>query len=268
MLFYISSPKFLIAFVSSFILSYTLGYQHLVQASISSDYQFSSVHNTLVALEHTEELNLIPVVKQVVKVEPVKTIDLTDYSTFPDPKGDGSYESYKELFEFVSTATGVDLDLLARIAAMESSFLKDATPGGPNTAKGLFQFIDDTWTAVILKHGSKYGVSSNTSAFDPKANTIMAAMWLKDNIKLLENVVVNREVTETDVYLTHFLGRTGVQRFLKAEPAKVAASHMPKVAKRNKNIFYTRTNKARTYEEVYVAINTRFEHKAVEFNIN
>src|SRR5690606_2746509 len=125
-------------------------------------------------------------------------------------KGDGDYESYRELFEFVSNTTGIDVKLLATVAATESGFRKDATPGGSNSAKGLFQFIDSTWTEVVNKHGSEYGVTIETSPFDPKANTIMGAMYIKDHMSKFEG----KEVKVVDVYLSHFLGPTGARKFM------------------------------------------------------
>lgn len=261
---YITQTRFLVAFVSSFIFSYTLGYMHLAEASLSPNFQFFSIpEKTEVVFAPIEELEVIHV-----QSESIATVNLTDYKTFPDPTGDGSFESYRELFEFVANNTGLDVSFMAKIAAMESSFRTNATPGGPDSAKGLFQFTDDTWEFVVKKHGWKFGITLETSPFDPKANTVMAAMWLLDNIELLEQVITDREVTETDIYLTHFLGRTGVQRFIKSEQSRIAARDMRAAAKRNRNIFYEQGKKPRTYEEIYVAINDRFAAKAQEFNIN
>lgn len=260
----ITQTRFLVAFVSSFIFSYTLGYQHLAQASLSPNYQFFSIPEvTHVALTPIEELEVI-----YVQSESIATVNLTDYKTFPGPSGDGSFESYRELFEFVASNVGLEVTFLAKIVAMESSFRTQATPGGPDSAKGLFQFTDDTWEFVVKRHGQKFGITLETSPFDPKANTTMAAMWLLDNIELLEQVITDREVTEADIYLTHFLGRTGVQRFIKAEQSRIAARDMRTAASRNRNIFYEQGEKPRTYEEIYVAINQRFDLKAQEFNIN
>ncbi|MFA5623136.1 MAG: transglycosylase SLT domain-containing protein [Candidatus Dojkabacteria bacterium] len=253
---YIAQYRILIPFVTAFIFAYTLGYSHFVQA-----FSAPTMHYYLLSDDSKVSGDALPY--QHLLVEEITTVDLTDYTTFPDPKGEGSYAAYKDLFEFVSVTTGVDLKLLATIAASESSFDSKATPGGTNTAKGLFQFTDDTWSDAVKKYGSDYGVTLETSPFDPKANTIMAAMHLKDS----SNRIFGKDAKPVDTYLVHFLGPTGAKKFMKAAPHKVAAKYMPNAAKRNRNIFF-KGKKPKTYKEVYLTLNSRLQEKSLEFNIN
>lgn len=256
MLMYISQWRFLIPFVVSFVFGYTLVYAHLAQANYTP---------VIGLVTYTEEVTLIPVTEFVkIQSSVIKTVDLTDYQSFPDPKGDGNFNAYRELFEFVSTTTGVDVKLLAAIAASESSFRAKATPGGTNSAKGLFQFTDDTWGDVVAKYGHLYGITQEVSPFDPKANTIMAAMHLKNASKR----VFGEDVEPVKVYLIHFLGPTGAKRFVQTPSHKVAAKHMPAAAKRNKEIFFNEKNKPKTFKEVYATLDTRLIEKGIEFHIN
>lgn len=254
---YIAQYRFLIPFVLSFTFMYTLTYGRMVGA-ISTP----AMHYFIPYYEDEAMVDPLPIIVEEEDLD-IVTIDITDYTSFPDPKSEGSYEGYRDLLEFVYNTTGVDLKLLATVAAVESGFRSDATPGGDNSAKGLYQFIDSTWKDVVTKHGSKYGVTLETSPFDPKANAIMGAMYIKDHIKRFEG----RDIKTVDIYLSHFLGPAGARKFLSAPEHEVAAKFMPRAAKRNKNIFYN-NKKPLTIKEVYASLDERIVQKTVEFNIN
>lgn len=272
MLLTLANPRFLYSFVTSFVIAYTCAY-----ISLASSGSPPPQHPTQVSAlsgPATSESPVVNVIEEIVVVqEPVTvvTLDLTDYRAFPTPTGNGSYQHYEHLLGLVSSATGVNHTILARFVSLESSFDQYATPGGGDSAKGLFQFIDDTWIETVNKHGKRFNIDHTTSVWDARANALMAAMRLKDAVALLESHVNDRDITETDLYLTHFLGRTGAVRFLKADPGAIAAHAMPAPARRNKNIFYAdgrRARHARTYNEVYTELANRFENKAREFGLS
>lgn len=259
MLLLITQPKYLYSFVLSFIVTYSTVYPILDTAP-----NIEPVVDTVVTYPVPEPLPLTHV--SLPSLPNVTLLDLTDYRQFVSPKGQGKYHYFTELFDQVQSATGVSHRLLARFVTLESSFYTNASPGGSNTAKGLFQFTDDTWKETVSKFGHQFNIDHTTSVWDPRANTLMAAMRIKDAQSLLTRTFPDRTITETDIYLTHFLGRTGAIRFLKADADRIAAHHMRAAAKRNKGIFYAR-RKALTYDEIYTLIANRFDAKAIEFGL-
>lgn len=204
------------------------------------------------------------------KLQRVQTVDLTDYRKLPEPGKAGDYASYKKLIDAVSYMAAVDPKIMATIAAKESSFRADVrASGGRSSAAGLYQFTGNTWEETVAKHGARFGITLQTSRLDAKANALMAAMRISDNIDLLGKVVSGREITETDIYLTHLLGRTGALQFLSADGKAIVAKEMPRAAKSNPEIFYHNGKKTapRTYAQMYAALDSRFAAKAVEFDI-
>lgn len=142
----------------------------------------------------------------------------------------------KPLFDSVAKMTGVDPNMLYAICSIESTF----NPGAKaptSSASGLFQFIRGTWNGMLKKYGSTYGLNPTASPFDPKANALMGAMFLKDNFNALKGRI-GRGVNETDMYMAHFMGSGGAANFLSKDPSLNAPATFPKEAAANKWIFY------------------------------
>lgn len=239
---------------------------------------FANIDNvgTSLTSQKQEPLFVIPKLPTLAKLKPVEvkpllavaTLDLTDFRKFPDATGYGNYLGYKDLLQAVSATTQVDVTLLAQMAAIESSFEHDAVANGNRKgAKGLYQFIDTTWEETVSKHGSRYGITTKVSPFDPKANALMAAEWIKSNRELLETVITDREITGTDIYIVHFLGRSGALRFFSASPDRIAAYTHPKAAKNNYNVFYSKKEGARTHQQLYSYLDNKLKFKLSEFNL-
>ncbi|MFC7611448.1 hypothetical protein [Teichococcus aestuarii] len=53
-------------------------------------------------------------------------------------------------------ATGMGFEVLAAKAAMESGFRAEAQ-ASTSSARGLFQFIEQTWLGVVQAHGAEHG---------------------------------------------------------------------------------------------------------------
>lgn len=191
---------------------------------------------------------------------------ITDYRALPLPTGNGSFEHYKELILSVAYQTEVSPKLLAKIAAIESSFNHQARAKSVGGAVGLYQFVGTTWDETVKRHGKEYGITRAVNRTDARASTILAAKTIKDNLELLEKVITNRPITYTDLYIVHFLGRTGAVRFFTYKPNTILAYQMPAAAKGNKEIFYKKGG-ARTVEEVYQHLDARLKFKVREFNI-
>jgi len=152
------------------------------------------------------------------------------------PKGAAGYAAMKPMLDEVAKMVGVDPNLLATFAAIESGFNPSAHAKG-GSASGLFQFIDSTWNMMIKKYGPKYGIAPGTNQFDPRANALMGAEYLKNNAQIISKAV-GRAPTQTDLYLAHFMGTGGATKLLKADPDTIAANLFPKEASANPNIFY------------------------------
>ncbi len=168
-------------------------------------------------------------------------------ATLPDPKGDGTWASMKDLITGAAKMVGIDPNMLGIMAAIESGF-KSKAKAGTSSAAGLFQFIKGTWSDVLKKYGAKYGLGADTSPFDPKANALMGGEFTKANIAVLQRGL-GKMPTPGQVYGAHFLGAgTAVKLFTGKQDAN-AASILPDQAKANIPIFYN-GGKPRTVAEV------------------
>jgi hypothetical protein len=113
-----------------------------------------------------------------------------------------------------------------------------------------------------MKYGSKYGIAPGTPRTDPRANALMGAEFLKQNQKYLESSL-GRGVSETDLYMAHFLGAGGAAQFLKAGAGASAAAVLPDAAGSNRSIFYD-NGRPRTVSEVYALMDgkvSKFRNK-------
>jgi hypothetical protein len=185
------------------------------------------------------------------------------FQQLPMPSGKG-YGAVKDLIEAASKMTGVDSKLMKTMAAIESGF--DWTvKAGTSSATGLYQFIKSTWDTMIKKYGAKYGIGPGTPPTDPRANALLGAEFLKENAAALQGVKPN--LTDTDMYLAHFLGAGGAKKLLSANPSSVAAQIMPEAANANKPIFYDPSGRPRTVAEVYQEINRRVRAAGAKFGL-
>jgi Transglycosylase SLT domain len=142
----------------------------------------------------------------------------------------------KPMLDAVAKMTGVDPNMLYAIASIESTFNPSAK-APTSSASGLYQFINDTWANMLRKHAKTYGLSANASPFDPRANALMGAMFLKENFGFLKKRL-GRGINETDMYMAHFMGAGGAADFLSRDPNLNAVQAFPKAAKANPWIFY------------------------------
>ena len=174
-----------------------------------------------------------------------------------------------------SRRTGVDFSYLLGQAKIESS-LNPTARATTSSATGLYQFIDQSWLAVIDKHGAEYGLNWASDAISqgsngryqvadpelrqqildlrkhPETASVMAAEHAADNKAYLESRL-NREAEPVDLYLAHFLGVGGAAKFLSVHdraPDVSAASLFPSAARANRSIFYDRSGNARSFAEI------------------
>jgi hypothetical protein len=175
------------------------------------------------------------------------------WNSIPLPKANKSREAAMETLRAVQAMTGVDAELLATFASMESNF--DYTvKASTSSATGWFQFINKTWDGMLKDHAAKYGIPpDNADRYlrkDPRINALMGAEFLKGNYQILAKAL-GRAPTDTDLYFAHFLGPVTAAGFLKRDRNAIAASFYPDQAAANRSIFYKTTGQPRTIGEVY-----------------
>lgn len=179
-----------------------------------------------------------------------------DINSLPNASGSG-WSAMKDVILGAAKMAGVDPKMLASIAAIESGFnpsarpINKATGQAYSSATGLFQFISDTWNSMVKKYGAKYGIAIGTPPTDPRANALMGAEFIKDNVAFLKGKL-KRALTATDIYIAHFLGPAGAVKFLTADPSEIAAKILPEAAQANPGVFQDRqTGRYLTCGEIY-----------------
>lgn len=166
------------------------------------------------------------------------------YSNLPMPAANKSREAAMPVLDAVQQMTGVDANLLATFAHVESRFDYAAKPK-TSQATGWFQFIPETWRNVIREYGGQYGIPTNLPdaqiqqlRLDPRINALMGAELLKENHRALTRSL-NRAPTDTDLYLAHFLGAGRAGTVLNTpNTSAIAAQLYPDAARSNKWVFY------------------------------
>jgi hypothetical protein len=159
-----------------------------------------------------------------------------------------------------ATRTGVDFDYLLAQARRESG-LDPSAKAQTSSASGLYQFIDSTWLRTLDRHGAKHGMDWADAAiapngrvadtatrqqllslrYDADASSLMAAELTRENAAGLRSSL-GRDAEPAELYLAHFLGLGGAQKFLGAlgsNPDQSAAALMPQAARANRSIFYS-----------------------------
>jgi hypothetical protein len=172
--------------------------------------------------------------------------------------------------------TGANFQYLLATAQVESNYNPNAQ-GATSSAKGLFQFIEQTWLATMKEAGPAHGYGKYSDAIgrtpdgqyvvtdpklasrimnlraDPTANSVMAGAFTKNNAaKLGERL--GRNPTEGELYIAHFLGPVGASRMIgmaESRPNARAADVFPTAAQSNPTIFYDRQGRGRSVSDVY-----------------
>jgi len=189
-----------------------------------------------------------------------------DINSIPEPTGN-NWPGMKAMLEAVGKITGVDASTLAAMAAIESSFNPTAQ-AGTSSAAGLFQFVNKTWNGMIQKYGSKYGIAPNTPRTDARASALMGAEFIKENIGYLKSKLKGKDITNTDVYMAHFLGAGGATEFLNSDPNmtgdQVTSKSMRDAVAANRPVFYENkgNGRARTFAEIYKLFNQKMDRES------
>ena len=175
-----------------------------------------------------------------------------------------------------SSRTGVDFGYMLAKAATESAFQPDARAATSN-ATGLYQFINSTWLSMVRNHGHDYGLGHYADRisigpggrpsvadpalrreildlrYDPRLNALMAAEYALENRNHLARNV-GGPIGSTELYMAHFLGAHGAERFLNAlreTPGASGARMFPAAAAANRPVFYDRGGQERSLDEIH-----------------
>jgi hypothetical protein len=180
--------------------------------------------------------------------------------------------------------TGTSFDYLLATAQLESR-LNPAAEAPTSSAGGLYQFIDQTWLAMVKNAGPSLGLSAYAQAVvqlpdgrydvpdpgaraailklrnDPAASAMMAGAFTRNNRTQLAQAI-GRPPNDGELYLAHFLGADGAGRLINTvntQPRSDAAAMFPAAAAANRSIFYTADGRSRTVADVYGRLTARFE---------
>lgn len=162
---------------------------------------------------------------------------------------------------YSSQLVGVQESTLTAFAAVESSFNPNAG-ASTSSAKGLFQFTRDTWRNMLAAYGKRYGIPQDADIFDPVANAVMGAAYLKHEVAPQISKAVSNP-SAVDFYFGHFLGPAGGRNFLLGLQKNPNAPAYTLVganqARANQWVFYDKaTGRAYTAQEVYNRFASKF----------
>jgi soluble lytic murein transglycosylase-like protein len=186
-----------------------------------------------------------------------------------------------------ANTTGTSFEYLLATAKMESNF-NPAASASTSSARGLFQFIDQTWLGTVKEAGAQLGygnyadaiTQSSSGAYsvrdpsarsailklrdDPAASSAMAGVLTQSNSFRLTGKI-GRRPTDGELYMAHFMGVGGAAKLIanaEDNPRASGARLFPNAAAANRSIFYERGGRARSVSEVYSVLTQRYASAA------
>lgn len=184
-------------------------------------------------------------------------------------------KSIATLILLIAKEDGMDPAYLLHLAKRESN-LNAAASSPMSTAKGLFQFTENTWLCSVRTFGPAFGVTDSdkislkrqgsctvenqnvrdrllSMRSNPKVSTQIAAAFSVQNYRILATTF-GRTPNSTELYVLHLLGQRDGIRFLMAvrsTPLMPAFEITPVGAMANRKIFYTSDNRPKFVSEIY-----------------
>jgi len=183
--------------------------------------------------------------------------------------------------------TGTSFEYLLATAKMESNFDPKAT-ASTSSAKGLFQFIEQTWLGTVKEAGSQLGYGQYADAItkspsgsysvsdpaakaeilklrdDPVASSAMAGVLTQSNSFKLTGEI-GRRPNDSELYMAHFMGVAGASKLINnaaQNPNASGAALFPNAAAANRPIFYDQSGAARSVSQVYGVLSSRYTSAA------
>lgn len=183
-----------------------------------------------------------------------------------------------------SGTTGTSFSYLLATAKMESNFNPGAT-ASTSSAKGLFQFIEQTWLGTVKEAGPQFGYGQYADAItksasgtysvadpttkaqilklrdDPVVSSAMAGVLTQSNSFKLTGQI-GRRPTDAELYMAHFMGVGGAAKLITSaenNPSASGAAMFPNAAAANRAIFYDSSGSARSVAQVYNDLSSRYD---------
>lgn len=170
----------------------------------------------------------------------------------------------------------LDPNDVLRVVKQESQFDPRAR-ATTSTARGLFQFTEQTWLQTLKKHGGDHGYGKEAGEIvqdprdskrltirdaaerrrvldlreDVRASSLMGGAFTADNVQAMQHI--GRPANATDLYAAHFLGAGAARKLAEAvrdHPNERAAQAFPAAAGANRSIFYDH-GRERSMAELY-----------------
>jgi Transglycosylase SLT domain len=201
--------------------------------------------------------------------------------------GDASRARVTGAIKQAANSTGTSFEYLLATAKLESNF--NPTAGAStSSARGLYQFIDQTWLGTVKEAGPQLGygnyadaiTKSSSGAYsvadpaarsailklrdDPAASSSLAAALTQSNSFKLTGLI-GRRPTDGELYIAHFLGVGGAAKLIanaEDNPQASGARLFPNAAAANRSIFFDRAGGARSVSEVYSVLTSRYASAA------
>ncbi|HUZ32352.1 MAG TPA: transglycosylase SLT domain-containing protein [Xanthobacteraceae bacterium] len=201
-----------------------------------------------------------------------------------DPSNSSALAGVASAIRQASQSTGASFNYLLATAQVESGLNPNAG-AATSSARGLFQFIEQTWLATIKQAGSALGYSRYADAIsqtapgkyevsdsslrreilklrgDPTANAVMAGAFTKSNADVLSQRL-GRAPSEGELYIAHFLGVGGAARLISlaaSNPTARASHFFSHAAAANSSIFYDRSGAPRSVAQVRDILTARYD---------
>jgi len=168
-----------------------------------------------------------------------------------------------QLISQAAERTGANFDFLMQTAARESGFDTNAQ-ARTSSASGMFQFIEQTWLAMVSRYGAQHGLGEAAAAitqtatgrfeindphmrdqvldmrFDGATAALMAGELAAENAGRIHSAI-GREPSSGELYAAHFLGASGAITLIEqtaSQPGQRADQVFPAAAAANRNMFY------------------------------
>ena len=214
------------------------------------------------------------------------TVDAANAASgaYPSSGLSGLFNGIASAIRQAADATGASFEYLLTTAKMESNFNPTAS-AGTSSAKGLYQFIEQTWLGTVKEAGPALGYSGYADAItkspsgtysvadpatrdailklrnDPTIASAMAGVLTQSNSFKLTGLI-GRRPTDSELYMAHFMGVGGAAKLIanaQDNPQASGARLFPNAAAANRPIFYDRDGRARSVSDVYAELNRRYQ---------
>lgn len=201
-----------------------------------------------------------------------------------NPAASGGTPQITGAIRQAAQSTGISFDYLLTTAKIESNFNPSAQ-ASTSSAKGLYQFIDQTWLGTMKQDGAALGLGRYAGAIarsadghydvsdpamraailrlrsDPQVSAMLAGALTRNNAALVGSNI-GRQPSSGELYIAHFLGADGAGKLINGaakQPHASAAAMFPHAAAANHSIFYDASGRARSVGEVYGKLTRLFD---------